>query len=296
MKNKEKDYVLRTVGFQSVVSLLILATVFAILKLSPSLSKKLSDDLIPLLTLSLSKEDARNAFKNIREIIFTDDTLSKVKTDDESGEETGEAETNNNTENKGENITKSDNSEDDESGGNSVSNLEDSLTATVSTSGKAKQIKLNLTRDGKALVACASKQPYSLSQTVFLPLSGKITSEFGEREHPVYDKNSFHTGIDIAGDIGDNIRCIADGEVIRAEYNRWNGHFIEVDHGKGITTLYCHCSKLLVKTGTKVRGGETIAKVGSTGVSTGPHLHFEFRIDGVSYNPSYALNSAADVV
>ena len=80
------------------------------------------------------------------------------------------------------------------------------------------------------------------------------------------------------------------------EYNRWNGHFIEVDHGKGITTLYCHCSKLLVKTGTKVRGGETIAKVGSTGVSTGPHLHFEFRIDGVSYNPSYALNSAADVV
>ena len=129
MKNKEKDYVLRTVGFQSVVSLLILATVFAILKLSPSLSKKLSDDLIPLLTLSLSKEDARNAFKNIREIIFTDDTLSKVKTDDESGEETGEAETNNNTENKGENITKSDNSEDDESGGNSVSNLEDSLTA-----------------------------------------------------------------------------------------------------------------------------------------------------------------------
>ncbi len=242
MKNKEKDYLLYTIGFQSIVSLLILATVFAISKLNTSLSKNLSEDLIPLLALSLSKDDARDAFKNIKEIIFTDDALSEAKTDDVSVEESREDEANNFTGTEIESATNSENENNDQEI-ESISNSIDSLTATVSSSYNSKQIKLNLTRDGKDLVACASNQPYSLSKTVFLPLSGKITSKFGEREHPVYNNNSFHTGIDIAGKTGDEIKCIADGEVIRADYNRWNGHFIEVDHGKGITTMYCHCSK-----------------------------------------------------
>lgn len=298
MKNKEKDYVMRTVGFQAAVSLIILATVFSISKLNPSLLEKLSGELLPLITVSLTKKEAEDAFKDIREILFTDGALSNKKTDEDdgSGSKTSEADADIK-------ITESE-STDDRSESTSQTQAQekpdlfsnDGLTATVQSVEKTKKISLNLTRDGKSIPASASNLPYSLNAKIYSPLSGKVTSEFGERVHPVYDTDSFHSGIDIAGNTGDNIRCIADGKVIRASYDKWNGHYLEVEHGNGITTMYCHCSKLLVKAGASVKGGEAIAQVGSTGVSTGPHLHFEFRIDGISYNPSYALSNAADAV
>ncbi len=298
MKNKEKDYVMRTVGFQTAVSLIILATVFSISKLNPSLLKKMSGELLPLITASLTREDAEVAFKDIREILFTDGALSSKKTNGRNGGDVKTSEADADIK-----ITESENTDyttesasEARSQEKSEPSSKDGLTATVESVRENKKISLNLTRDGKSIPASASNLPYSLNMKIYSPLSGKVTSKFGERVHPVYDTDSFHMGIDIAGNTGENIRCIADGKVIRASFDRWNGHYLEVDHGNGITTMYCHCSKLLVKTGTAVKGGEAIARVGSTGVSTGPHLHFEFRIDGVSYNPSYALSNAADAV
>jgi len=113
-----------------------------------------------------------------------------------------------------------------------------------------------------------------------------VSSPFGNRLHPILKVYKLHTGIDIAASSGTNILASNAGTVISACYNSSGyGYMIMLDHGGGIVTLYAHCSKLLVKNGDKVSRGQAIAKVGSTGMSTGPHLHFEVRINGVYKNP-----------
>lgn len=122
--------------------------------------------------------------------------------------------------------------------------------------------------------------------------SKKITCKYGYRTHPVTGvKNSFHTGIDIGNaPTGTNIYASKSGKVIKAGWNTAYGNMIIIDHGNGITTLYGHASKLLVSVGDTVKQGDIIAKVGSTGYSTGPHLHFEFRENGQSVDPKKYIN------
>ncbi|MCF0150832.1 MAG: peptidoglycan DD-metalloendopeptidase family protein [Firmicutes bacterium] len=117
------------------------------------------------------------------------------------------------------------------------------------------------------------------------PASTVITSPFGYRIHPILKVNKFHTGIDIGAGLGTDIVAANAGNVISACYNSGYGYMVMIDHGGGIVTLYAHCSKLLVSTGTKVTRGQVIAKVGSTGNSTGPHLHFEVRVNGEYKDP-----------
>ncbi len=116
--------------------------------------------------------------------------------------------------------------------------------------------------------------------------SKKITSGFGNRMHPILKKYKFHTGIDIGAGMGTDILAANNGKVIASAYNAGGyGYYIMVDHGGGIVTLYAHCSKLLVSKGDVVVRGQTIAKVGSTGMSTGAHIHFEVRINGKYVDP-----------
>lgn len=117
------------------------------------------------------------------------------------------------------------------------------------------------------------------------PVSGDITSYFGNRMHPILKKRKYHSGIDIAAVAGTPIAASDYGVVIFSGRNGGYGLMITLDHGAGISTVYAHCSSLLVKNGETVSKGQTIAKVGSTGLSTGPHLHFEVRKDGVPVNP-----------
>lgn len=117
------------------------------------------------------------------------------------------------------------------------------------------------------------------------PVSGDITSYFGNRMHPILKKPKYHSGIDIAAVTGTPIAASDYGVVIFSGRNGGYGLMITLDHGAGISTVYAHCSSLLVKNGETVSKGQTIAKVGSTGLSTGPHLHFEVRKDGVPVNP-----------
>jgi murein DD-endopeptidase MepM/ murein hydrolase activator NlpD len=117
------------------------------------------------------------------------------------------------------------------------------------------------------------------------PLPGPVTSGFGMRMHPILKVRKMHTGVDLDGDTGDPIRAAAGGTVIIAETKKGYGKTVVIDHGGGITTLYGHCSKLLVSVGQEVKQGEVIAEVGSTGLATGPHLHFEKRINGKPVNP-----------
>ncbi len=121
--------------------------------------------------------------------------------------------------------------------------------------------------------------------TFAVPIKGPITSPFGERIHPIKGSKSFHSGIDIGASLGTPIRASRDGTVKFAGSSGWYGLTVILDHGNGFTTTYAHCLSFDVSQGQKVRKGQTIARVGSTGVSTGPHLHFEIRMNGKAANP-----------
>ena len=113
----------------------------------------------------------------------------------------------------------------------------------------------------------------------------KITSNYGMRVHPITGQYKLHTGVDISAPIGANFVAANDGIVTKAGYNTAYGNMVIIDHGGGISTLYAHGSEILVTVGQTVKRNEAILKVGSTGYSTGPHAHFEVRINGVVTNP-----------
>ena len=118
------------------------------------------------------------------------------------------------------------------------------------------------------------------------PASGRITSGYGKRKSPTAGASSNHKGIDISASTGSSIVAAAGGTVSIATYSYSAGNYVVVNHGNGLSTVYMHCSQLLVSAGDTVKAGQTIAKVGSTGYSTGSHLHFAVRKNGSYVNPS----------
>ncbi|MES2022575.1 MAG: M23 family metallopeptidase [Pseudomonadota bacterium] len=119
-----------------------------------------------------------------------------------------------------------------------------------------------------------------------------FTSNYGIRSDPFRGTAAMHAGVDIPGPVGTPVYATADGMVDRAERSGGYGNLVELDHGKGIQTRYGHLSKILVEAGTRVHRGQLIALMGSTGRSTGPHLHYEVRIDGHAVNPVPFLQTA----
>ena len=113
----------------------------------------------------------------------------------------------------------------------------------------------------------------------------RITSQFGMRTHPITGIYKLHTGTDIGAPMGAIFIAANDGVVLKAEYNNAYGNMVIIDHGGGINTLYAHGSEILVQPGEVVTQGTPVLKVGSTGYSTGPHAHFEVRVNGEYKNP-----------
>lgn len=126
------------------------------------------------------------------------------------------------------------------------------------------------------------------------PVKGtRFTSGYGVRSDPFKGRAAMHAGIDLAGPIGTPIYATADGIVGRAEWNNGGyGNLVEIDHGRGIQTRYGHLSKSMVSAGQRVKRGDLIALMGSTGRSTGSHLHYEVRIDGKAVNPIPFMQSS----
>ncbi len=124
------------------------------------------------------------------------------------------------------------------------------------------------------------------------PVQGIVTSSFGSRLDPFKGEGAFHTGIDIASNQGDAVRAPADGIVLKAGLGTGYGREVIVDHGHGVETLYAHLSGFAVITGQDVRKGDILGYVGSSGHSTGPHLHYEVRIHDTPVNPSKYLPGA----
>lgn len=117
------------------------------------------------------------------------------------------------------------------------------------------------------------------------PARGWLTSNFGVRQSPFTNERAMHEGIDIAGRIGTPVYATAAGIVSQAQYEDGYGKLVVVDHGYGYKTFYGHNSKLMVKVGQRVKRGDLIAAIGNTGSSTGAHLHYEIRLNGVPLNP-----------
>lgn len=117
------------------------------------------------------------------------------------------------------------------------------------------------------------------------PSQGRLSSKFGPRRAPKAGASTFHRGIDLAAPIGTPVYASRDGVVSSVRVARGYGNLVVINHGNGYETRYAHLNRSFVRVGQNVRKGELIAHIGNTGVSTGPHLHFEIRLNGVAYDP-----------
>jgi murein DD-endopeptidase MepM/ murein hydrolase activator NlpD len=173
---------------------------------------------------------------------------------------------------------------------NELSNLmkesEQNMTQKIEALAKLKAAATDQEEVSQRLMEFFQDQKMLLASTPSIwPVKGWLLSPFGVRKSPFTGVKTMHEGIDIANATGTPIVASADGIVSFAGVKGSFGKVIVIDHGYGYTTFYGHCSVLKKEAGDKVKRGDVIANVGSTGNSTGPHLHYEVRVDGVSTNP-----------
>lgn len=153
------------------------------------------------------------------------------------------------------------------------------------------QVEIELRRQSQENVRNLLNDHVSLSRATpkGWPTKGWLTSYFGMRKSPFTGRRVMHEGLDIAANTGTPVVATADGIVVRANYSPDYGKMVVVDHGYGYRTVFGHNSKILVKSGQRIKRGDTIAKVGNTGQSTGSHLHYELRLNGVPIDPRKTL-------
>ena len=123
----------------------------------------------------------------------------------------------------------------------------------------------------------------------------EMTSPFGTRKHPILKRRSIHTGIDLRGDIGEPVAATATGKITIARRQGGYGNMVEINHGNGLATRFAHLSQISVKVGELVDIGDTVGKIGSTGLSTGPHLHYEIRVKGEAVDPQKFLRAGSNL-
>ncbi len=144
--------------------------------------------------------------------------------------------------------------------------------------------------DVKVLPITVTDNAYILTSQICSPVeSGTVTSQFGWRVHPLFKTEGFHTGLDIASKLGTPILSAFSGSVYEVGNSEAYGNYVIMKHSDSLYTFYGHCDSIKASKSMVIRAGEIIAYMGSTGYSTGPHLHFEIRIDGKSVDPSYVL-------
>ncbi|MFL6784345.1 MAG: M23 family metallopeptidase [Sphingomicrobium sp.] len=131
------------------------------------------------------------------------------------------------------------------------------------------------------------------SQGMRLPVSGRVTSGFGSRFHPILGYRRMHSGLDLAAAYGSPIVAAADGRVVSAGWSGGYGQMVRIAHNGGVQTMYGHMSRIVAHSGAAVRQGQLIGYVGSTGLSTGPHLHYEVLKNGRAVNPTSVKLAAA---
>lgn len=153
------------------------------------------------------------------------------------------------------------------------------------------ETRLEELQQEELLAALRSNQGFFASTPSIWPTDGWVTSGFGYRRSPFTDRREFHKGLDIAGPAGTPIYATAKGQVIAAGRDGAYGLTVNIDHGSGIVTGYAHLHSIVVKEGQNISRGELVGYMGSTGRTTGPHLHYEVRLNGIPVDPMrYILN------
>lgn len=151
------------------------------------------------------------------------------------------------------------------------------------------QLEQKIREEEEAARRAAQQQKvvYDGGQFLF-PLNSytRLTSDYGWREHPIFKTQRLHNGMDFGASTGTPIMAAYDGEVVVSTYSSSAGNYIMINHGGGLSTVYMHCSKLIAQVGDVVKKGDVIGLVGSTGNSTGPHLHFSVRVNGEYVDPA----------
>lgn len=170
---------------------------------------------------------------------------------------------------------------------NYIQKLSDEELALQNTIDNYNMQIANIENEIKSLAKIVSFGEDYAGGSMVWPIYGhyNITSQYGMRVHPITGVYKLHTGVDISASIGTDFTAMAKGIVVKAEYNAAYGNMVVIDHGGKVQTLYAHGSEIIAKVGQEVNPGDVVLKVGSTGYSTGPHAHFEVRIDGNTQNP-----------
>jgi murein DD-endopeptidase MepM/ murein hydrolase activator NlpD len=174
------------------------------------------------------------------------------------------------------------NSMGDDELGRSIANTLNNLTARVAYQFESYDVIEKLIRNqGEKLASIPAIQPVSNKELT------RIASGFGMRIHPIYGIAKMHSGLDFTAPQGTPIYATGDGEVIEANFGTGNGNHVIIDHGYGYKTVYMHMVRIKAVAGQRVKRGEVIGWVGSTGASTGPHCHYEVHINGIPVDPVY---------
>jgi murein DD-endopeptidase MepM/ murein hydrolase activator NlpD len=170
---------------------------------------------------------------------------------------------------------------------NIIQENEETMLQKIDTLAKLKEAAVDQEELSQRLMEFFQDQKTLLAATPSIwPVKGWVTSGFGMRKSPFTGRKTMHSGIDIATKTGTPIAAPADGIVAFSGLKGGYGRVLVIDHGYGYTTFYGHCSSLEKKVGEKVKRGDVVARVGNSGRSTGPHLHYEVRVNGVATNPS----------
>lgn len=272
-KEKTKtDYLIRLILLQSVLSILIVSGVFLASKISPSYFAQMKEDYGRIMQENMSVGDIASQLKEAAEFVFKPVETAEPDVQAASATVTEKVEL-------------------DEK--YSVNSYEVTSDDTGEQIAVGEIIENGSGGDDIETVQAAkgtSFADYYVSVEPVMPVEGaRITSRFGYRTHPVTGNYGFHTGLDLAVAEGTPISASFYGRVAETGYDDAWGNYILMEHSENFATFYCHLSEIYVKEGAVIRQGETIGLVGSTGWSTGPHLHFEVRIDGVRVDPELLL-------
>jgi murein DD-endopeptidase MepM/ murein hydrolase activator NlpD len=266
---KKKEVMPRVILVQTIVCAVLVLTVWGLGKAGTGLYKQLCAEYVRIMSVDMSAREIWSSAKSIF-------SLYGIR------QEAGEA-----GEQDDENAIYADHSAEYES---SLAS-DETTTAVIEEDAEITTVTSSGGEDIRVLDALmeSSFAPVKLSVKAVTPVYGKITSGFGYRENPIDGKESFHTGIDIAAPEGARVAAAYYGVITATGFTKAKGNYIIMSHGNGVETMYCHLSEISVGKGTVVRAGETIGRVGSTGWSTGPHLHFELRVYGIRCNPAWVL-------
>ncbi len=252
-KTKEKtktDYFVRLLLLQSFLSLMIVSGVFLASKIAPNFFAEMKEDYSRIMQTDMSAGEIADKLKEAAEFVFEPVDFAQTAMSE---------------------------------------NLMTTYEVTSDETGEKIAVGEMINGSGGDDTESAkgtSFDNYFVNANPVMPVDGaRITSRFGYRTHPITGKKGFHTGLDMAAPEGTPVSSVYFGKITKTgEDDSW-GKYVLVEHSDGFETFYCHLSEIYVENGAVIRQGETVGLVGSTGMSTGPHLHFEVRINGVRVDP-----------